>query len=675
MSYVTQNFEDGKVLKAEHLNYIERNLVGIAKNSDKVPGKANAFVAETSGDAVTFYPDEGSPLGVTAHIEPVQAGSGDPYPGGGGKNLLPNTAKTQTVNGVTFTVNADGSITANGTATGTVTYNIGFPVLMAGSYVISGGVSGVSVILRRKKADGTYGYTSTQNSTETQVVLDGTENELYVYAQISSGVTVSGATLKPMIRLASVTDATYAPYSNIRPISGHTGCDVTRSGKNLVSESSASGALSAYNKVLYIKSELMPNTTYTLSFVASRAGNNLYLNEYISEHQYFDTTGERQSITFTTAKEVTKNNAARYDMELGWIIFKNGITNTEPVTFSDVQLELGSTATPFEPYQGANTYVMDFGRNLAEQIVYGYVTIDGSNANVRIDNNSTAAIAKVIEGNEYTISCEAAFDRFGIGKLETAAATDGAPLTGYKFYGNQSSVHELHFTAEFTGIAFIYLKSTKDGTAKDSLQIELGSTATEYSPYNSAILAQTGGMVYGGTVDCDTGVLTVEWAMITFNGSENVQHSNGGVGRFVFYGLQSTIKPFSDSTTVAQIVCSHYKSSTADYLYNAPDVYAIAQNNGGEIWFSDTGFDDTDGFKSYLAAQKAAGTPVQVCYKLATPTTIQLTPQEILALKGSNTVYTNAGPVTVEYNKSLSKAFEEVLAKLAALEAAAVNNV
>lgn len=34
------------------------------------------------------------------------------------KNLLPNNATTQTINGVTFTKNSDGSVTANGTATG-----------------------------------------------------------------------------------------------------------------------------------------------------------------------------------------------------------------------------------------------------------------------------------------------------------------------------------------------------------------------------------------------------------------------------------------------------------------------------------------------------------------------------------------------------------------------------
>lgn len=450
-----------------------------------------------------------------------------------GKNLLPNTATTQTVNGVTFTVSNDGSITANGTATGTVTYNIGFPVLMAGSYVVSGSVSGVSVILRRKKADGTYGYTSTQNGTETQVVLDGTEKELYVYAQISSGVAVSGATLKPMIRLATETDAAYEPYRGANTY-------VMDFGRNLAKSIHATGYTSLYSNCLYVDADFKPNTTYTISFIANAENVDrvLYLNETLVSYKEFRITGARQSITFTTKEYMSSNPIAGK----GHIMFKNGTELAAPMTFTDVQLELGSTAT-------------------------------------------------------------------------------------------------------------------------------------DYASYNSAILAQTGGMVYGGTLDWNKGVLTVDRAIVTLTGTENFQFSSNSAGRFVYYGLQNVIKPFSNSTIVAPIVCSHYKPSTADYLYNTPDAYAIAQNNGTEIWFSDTGFDSPSAFKAYLSAQNAAGTPVQVCYKLANPTTIQLTPQEILAIEGANTLYSENGKMDVSGRVDPIWINEQLMNRIAALEAAIINNI
>lgn len=60
---------------------------------------------------------------------------------------------------------------------------------------------------------------------------------------------------------------------------------------------------------------------------------------------------------------------------------------------------------------------------------------------------------------------------------------------------------------------------------------------------------------------------------------------------------------------------------------------------GSKVYLRDNAYSTVDDYKAYLAAQYAAGTPVQIAYKLATPTTIQLTPQEIKQLQGVNTLY------------------------------------
>lgn len=52
--------------------------------------------------------------------------------------------------------------------------------------------------------------------------------------------------------------------------------------------------------------------------------------------------------------------------------------------------------------------------------------------------------------------------------------------------------------------------------------------------------------------------------------------------------------------------------------------------------------------KAYIAAQNAAGTPVQIAYKLATPTPFTATgAQPIPALAGANTILTDADSATV----------------------------
>ena len=73
-------------------------------------------------------------------------------------------------------------------------------------------------------------------------------------------------------------------------------------------------------------------------------------------------------------------------------------------------------------------------------------------------------------------------------------------------------------------------------------------------------------------------------------------------------------------------------------------------------------------YNDWLTTQYAAGTPVQIAYKLATPTTIQLTPQEIKQLQGMNTLYGD-GSISMTGRADKALALE---ARIAALEAAAL---
>lgn len=65
-------------------------------------------------------------------------------------------------------------------------------------------------------------------------------------------------------------------------------------------------------------------------------------------------------------------------------------------------------------------------------------------------------------------------------------------------------------------------------------------------------------------------------------------------------------------------------------------------------------FADVDALKSYLAAQYAAGTPVQVCYKSAEPVPFTATgAQHVPALSGTNTLLTGADSITVTGREDL----------------------
>lgn len=142
------------------------------------------------------------------------------------KNLLPNTASTQTINGVTFTVNSDGSISTSGTASAVVEFFIyangywspsPYPFDKSQEYILSGcptGGTDSSYSLRiyeynGSSSTGNYkdygsGVTFTPNSSGTGCL---------VMIAIQSGTNMNGKTFRPMIRLASIEDDSYVPYA------------------------------------------------------------------------------------------------------------------------------------------------------------------------------------------------------------------------------------------------------------------------------------------------------------------------------------------------------------------------------------------------------------------------------------------------------------------------------
>lgn len=158
-------------------------------------------------------------------IEPVQDlhGYDHPWTGGSGKNLLEVTATSQTIYGITFTVTDKATILASGTFQSQANFLIGYISLKTGTYIISGVPSAPSWQTFQM-------YIITANGNE-YASLDGTQFTVSEDGEFPVYISIYGALsqvieFKPMIRLASVTDATFEPYSNICPISGWTEANV-----------------------------------------------------------------------------------------------------------------------------------------------------------------------------------------------------------------------------------------------------------------------------------------------------------------------------------------------------------------------------------------------------------------------------------------------------------------
>lgn len=184
--------------------------------------------------------------------------------------------------------------------------------------------------------------------------------------------------------------------------------------------------------------------------------------------------------------------------------------------------------------------------------------------------------------------------------------------------------------------AYLHVNKPFTLTTKFAVAIVSGSTApTTYTSYigqtNTLTLPET---VYEGEVDAVNGEGQETWKMLTLDGTTNKFTQSDR-----FWRMQSNTAPCVVNGYAT--MCSHFPANTfggnqtGNYIFTRADIMSRY-------------FPDVNALNTYIAAQYAAGTPVQICYKLAEPVSFTATgAQPIPALAGANTVLTDADRATV----------------------------
>lgn len=195
-----------------------------------------------------------------------------------------------------------------------------------------------------------------------------------------------------------------------------------------------------------------------------------------------------------------------------------------------------------------------------------------------------------------------------------------------------------------------------------NLQITPGTTApTTYTPYigqsNTLTLPST---IYGGEVDAVSGEGQDTWKSVSLDGTEKwntwgVNKNNTNVTGFFTYDINDYS---NDGSDINKILCSTMSNEEKN-IWGGKNMGVGLANSGNSKYLiycvtTNTLPDTTDdkkaiaSFKTFLANLYAAGTPVQVAYKLATQTPFTATgAQPMPALAGANTVLTDADSATV----------------------------
>lgn len=191
---------------------------------------AGGIVCDAGGDLVSVADAAArNVLSAVSAITPVQSGSENPSPDNvrpisgwdtaslmhAGRNLAryPYQDTTMTRNGITFTDNGDGTVTANGTATDRATFylcSVDHPIhLKKGcSYTLTGapGVSGAVLYMQDTTFKQMVAHPINPNTT-----ITADYSEYYMFLRVEAGATLDNAVFRPMLVMGD-TAQEFEPY-------------------------------------------------------------------------------------------------------------------------------------------------------------------------------------------------------------------------------------------------------------------------------------------------------------------------------------------------------------------------------------------------------------------------------------------------------------------------------
>ncbi len=202
---------------------------------------------------------------------------------------------------------------------------------------------------------------------------------------------------------------------------------------------------------------------------------------------------------------------------------------------------------------------------------------------------------------------------------------------------------------------------------------------------DTTITIQFGQTVYGGTLDWTTGVLTIDKIVVLANSEILISCSGVGLYNENLTNFYIELRNVLEDPTIAlgeNAMSNRLKLRTNEQLYAIANMFfigAIGTINayiGFNIENTLVGIDAGDSkdvavqkLKSYLNAN-----PISFVVSINSPQIVQLTPQEILALSGVNTIHADTGDVTVSGRADPNSVIQKLASRIAALESAAVTN-
>jgi hypothetical protein len=377
---------------------------------------------------------------------------------------------------------------------------------------------------------------------------------------------------------------------------------------------------------------------YTAQSIANVSGSNLRIHGYDENKNWVQMLAKKPaSVGVITTATCQIPAEIKYIKVSGYMTGHIG---------KDAMLELGSMATPYEPYQigihteGTAETINVRGKNLFNKATISKYTLlsttTGTPQTYQEEWYWCSAYIPVIPNTAYYFKSGANYD---------------VRIFEYTEDKNYTSTNYTVLNSSFTvGATCKFIRFHIGGGGKamynGNTMLSMGSTEIPYQPYldnnpaTATNLLQVGS--YKDIQDIISGDVTRRVGVKVLDGTENWaakdQYGRTSISvNDLYYEMPRRVKA----------LCSHFEN-----LHNEE---AITDVTVGQFYIAPTSSlyfhimqTSTADFKQWLADQYAAGTPVIVLYPLATEITESVTPQSLDTVKGTNIIDVTAEVSDVE---------------------------
>lgn len=288
------------------------------------------------------------------------------------------------------------------------------------------------------------------------------------------------------------------------------------------------------------------------------------------------------------------------------------------------------------------TQIADINNDIVPPLVVAEVANQYDSGNVIFDNEPTTG-----HGNGYTVTSEGIENAID-NALDMTDTASGAIATFESEYALPLRDLEIEINAvQEAGTPTPSSPKLISGFTGANIHVADDETPHVIDNVTAISWQSEAGTVYGGSLDVTTGVLTVTHGIKLVKYSEGQALTIEGVLLFRF-----EINDIKESSLTRSFICSHFFKPSG-FIGQTPSQNGMITNqyyNTYNVCMRNDALTTAKEWQTWLTAEEANGTPVQLVYELATPVTYQLTPTQISAIVGTNNVFTDTnGDTSLEY--------------------------